>query len=137
LEGEVEKLIIDRKKWFRGHGAGTLLVSRKGEDYGEPFKGHVGEMCCLGFECLRQGYTDTQLGEHSMPVSLFSAIADTEPELNKIGEGSWLLEGGYGSNTIVGEISRINDDEDISEEDREARLTALFAKCDIEVEFVN
>lgn len=56
------KLIIDRSKWLRGTGDGTLLD-------------HEGKMCCLGFFARACGYNDDQIVAHADPTQMMSETA--------------------------------------------------------------
>lgn len=54
-----EILIIDRNRWARG-------VS----EYAALLRPDNGKMCCLGFECLRRGFTEKEILDRGMPSDL-------------------------------------------------------------------
>ena len=128
----MEKLVIDRKKWLRGQGAGTLLVTEDWRDAREPDIFPVGNMCCLGFECLRHGVSEDELGGETFPKNL--------SKRERVKLPAWLgqidTNGDHIDETVV-VLARVNDATDLSEGARELEITRLFATQGVEVEFIN
>jgi hypothetical protein len=111
----MDTLIIDRSKWLRGTGAGALLNGG-------------GKMCCLGFECKRLGLEDDVILDIDMPDELMDKDADLElPE--------WLSETHPESDVYI--AAQINDRKGLIEEEREQKITKIFAAHDIEVKFID
>jgi hypothetical protein len=109
------KLVIDRTKWLRGEGYSVSKLLRSSDH----------KMCCIGFLCADLGIPESELldvaGSHSQPFScelpLWLAVRkDTESDLQQA----------YNIN-----------DEIFPDAEREQRLTEIFARHDVEVEFIN
>lgn len=127
----MHKLVIERSKWYRGQTSKESLLRRAVDS----------QMCCLGFLCLSYGLTEEQINEEPDPSSI--------AELASITPAEWLFEFGTDINSDDCSLAmRINDrkaglprseQEEVfikDEADRERQLTKLFAKHDIQVEFV-
>jgi len=106
---------VQRSRWFRGNRIGKL------KDLG------TGHMCCLGFVCQKLGVSDEDMIGKRMPTDLYSiakakvvgVLLKTQPE------------GAFYSHLVtswVNEAAAINDNDVISEEDREEKLINLFGK---------
>lgn len=107
------KLKIDRAKWLRGEGAYKSYL----------FRPEDGRMCCLGFLGLSYSLSPEDLTNVKMPT-----------EIDKPGYPEWL--GHREASDACKDITEVNDDPCISDQDREAKLTQLFALNDIQLEFV-
>lgn len=116
----MEVLIIDRMKWLRGIGGeqSKLLDAN-------------GRMCCLGFECRRLGLEKRDIlgvvvphNTMGKPLPFWLMEVNTNKEMGLSG-------------TDVGEAMFTNDDRCLSEIQREAKLTVIFARHDVELRFVN
>ena len=57
----MKKLIIDRKKWRRGFKNETRLLNENG-------------MCCLGFDALNEGFTESDIRNLHYPSALHKKI---------------------------------------------------------------
>ena len=114
------KLTIDREKWYRGSGPeGSKLL--RSED---------GLMCCLGFYCMELGYEKEEIVGLGTPASsLLGPIKRPDWLVNNDGKGP-LVSGS------CGQLITTNDDEYISEKEREAAITTEFGVNGVEVEFV-
>lgn len=111
-----EKLTIQRHKWFRGRGSEHSRLLR-----------HDGRMCCLGFYSLQCGLQP----EHILGCGLPSNAKTFDDPLPLPQPMQWL-------DRCELRIAGINDDEDITEEEREQELTESFKKYgNVEVEFVD
>jgi len=111
------KLVIDRIKWLRGEGSfeSKLLRSRDKK------------MCCIGILCSALGVRDEimkdQAGSQRLGIT-------TLPD--------WLLENPSPiTDPDLFEAYRANDDPIMDEKSREQFITGIFAKHDIQVEFIN
>jgi hypothetical protein len=110
------KFTVFRDTWLRGAGDGLLLDSN-------------GKRCCLGFLGQQLGCSDGALVDTAMPQGLEGGEADKFPA-SLVGTSAT----GYPAATkICNDIASLNDEVDAK--DREPRLTELFAKADIDVEF--
>lgn len=123
------RFTVDRSKWRfgdtadLGDGRGeTLLLNSKGY------------MCCLGF-CMKQlGYADDDLISYGSPFEVTDA---STPFTRRFEEEGKIVDTGLSVDTVLSEEAmRINDDEDISNEERESELSNLFSKHGHEIEFV-
>lgn len=117
------KLRIDRKRWARGgiNGDAALLNDDQA-------------MCCLGFACRKLGVPEKAMFNIGTPVRLA-----TEPNLR--GNLETLIRrartgGGYVDRMNTDEAVAINDDQDIDDTEREAKLKPVLAKLGFDVYFV-
>lgn len=118
----MEKLVIDRSKWYRGKGGedSRLLLAD-------------GQMCCLGFDLLRRGLQPQDIRGVGTPDQLNAeedALAGLITVCEECGSSHYEL-------SAVGEgLVDTNDLTTLDEPTREAKLTALFAEIGVDVEFV-
>lgn len=117
------KFTINRKRWQRGKGwkqsALYLEDNRK--------------MCCLGQVARQCGIPVKAIKEED-------ALAQIEEASERAKLPKWLTRKSRGQvfNThACGNAMNINDSEELSDAEREAKLTALFAKHGDELEFIN
>lgn len=140
-KAESRKFVIDRATWRCGdkgkyqHGRlPTLLL------------GSDGMMCCLGHCAIQLGATPEDIddvGEPSdIPFGKLSAFSKATPELNSdciiaVATTSDLdnESGEYLTSELGNEAITINDDMNITREERESKLTALFARHGHELTF--
>lgn len=108
---------VARTTWIRGTGVRFSRLYRH-ED---------GMSCCLGFYCRAAGIALEDLDDLTRPSNLPVELYGVLPE--------WLTVPGRLGVTPVGEIMRVNDDPKLSDAEREAQLTALFAAQGITVVF--
>ena len=115
----MKKLIIDRKKWYRGRGASgsSLLLSD-------------GTMCCLGFYALSCGKTEDDISGKQ----LFAVGQNTNCLVSAKGEAAWL--GRKREGLCVG-LASINDDVFISQQTRESQISEIFENNGVKVKFIN
>ena len=116
------KLVIDRTKWFRGKSRGSRLYRKQD-----------GKMCCLGFLSLACGYTVTEIRQHRTPFSLWDTTGEWRFPICREEQSSSLDDLRY----IYGNLMITNDDEGISEPEREKQVTAEMKKLDVNVDFIN
>ena len=112
----IMKLIIDRDIWLRGEGSGWSYLLREEDS----------KMCCLGIYLKECGVPSEKLLYMTSPYQLVKIIPP---------EAGWLL----GSSSIdTCSLMELNDEKKIEKEDeREEKIAYIFAKHNIEVEFVN
>ena len=137
------KLTIDRSKWLRGEANSCLL------------RPSDGKMCCLGFYALSVGLSPEKITDISTPVGIpLDSIYETRSQL--WGEGKWLfvptnalafLTNAYTNSRTYGgqestsadssDLMKYNDCPNLNPNIREERIKEIFAKHDVEVEFIN
>lgn len=128
------KVIIDRSKWRCGGGGG----SRHGA--GETkLLNDEGFMCCLGFvsQALGAGTADL-LGEAEPGEAVKSAASSGQRQrlLATLSAGTCDLVNEAGGNTdLTIEAITINDDTQIGDAEREARLRQEFVRQGHDIEF--
>jgi hypothetical protein len=106
------KFTIDRATWLRGQYVSRLLRSSDGK------------MCCIGQVCIQSGIKP-------------DAIRDLGVVINLDGESREKYQAAVGLAFRADAAYCINDDRKLSEEEREEKLTAHFAKFDHEIQFIN
>jgi len=113
----MEKLIIDRNIWLRGEGGFKSYLLRTSDK----------KKCCIGIlvSSLLNIEDDKILGKST-------AISDEWLVSLIPQEMKWLK-----NYPIMAEFYDTNDDPTISDEEREKKLTVLFAAQNIKVEFIN
>nr|ALS90839.1 MetaGeneMark_Unknown Function [uncultured bacterium] len=113
---KTKTLTINRGKWLTGKalnlvGDGTLLHES-------------GLMCCLGFECIKNGESAATCRGKALPSNI-----------GYFGDDKWLLKrvGGYNAES---ELASTNDDRELKPRQRESRIRKLFKEHgDITVRF--
>jgi hypothetical protein len=128
------KLRIDRATWLRGEDPAVL---KTGGSY--LLRPKDGRMCCLGFLCRDLGWPLHELAHVTMPDLLIDADGAQDPAAVCL-LPKWLVEKGTGDGDpdltpLVETMANTNDDPRLTETEREAKLTELFARQGIEVEF--
>lgn len=128
MDTPIETLVIDRTKWYRGHGSSGSALVRSAD--------HL--MCCLGFCALQRGFTKDELLEIGTPGEIVSVGRWQEDALWRVrGLVDTYDEGGIYETDVCDRLVDVNDDEDLSEPTRERRITELFAEIGVAVTFVN
>lgn len=126
-----QKLVIDRSKWHRGEGSQGSALLRIGDE----------KMCCLGFYALASGFSKEEIRGRHYPDSLERPWACAILKSEADPANTCRLEAFHDTPVVCTELGRKaawhNDRSDISGEEREAELTALFAENGVEVEFIN
>ena len=119
------KLEIDRSKWLRGEGGVNSKLLRYSD----------GKMCCLGFLALECGFEDDEIRNRSNPSEL-----NCSP--GQAGFG-WLVKEiyvgprGWDTSRAGEEAIDINDNEKLTQDQRERMLADLFEDNGIELSFVD
>ena len=124
------KVTVDRSKWYRGQGSTGSMLKRASD----------GHMCCLGFVCLADGYTEDEITNVSSPGDITGIVHDDGEGVvaDKLvarydDDGRLYVE----DSSACNEMMSINDDNDVEDERREALLTELAKGIDIELVFVD
>ena len=118
-----KKLVIDRKKWFRGQGDefSKLVLSD-------------GNMCCLGFLGVECEIPKKNMKDKGTPENVIKLKRKMWPSKVISLDDDWS----YGYNTKWTDNAMfINDDSDITEKQRESKLKTHFKKIGYIVSFVN
>lgn len=121
---DVKILVIDRSKWLRGGGPGTGKL-----------RDDRGRMCAVGFLGRACGVSDIGMDAlYPVPASSKAKTADANWP-------TWLFPKIYSGidGFIVARmtvLATINDDERISDNEREQRLTEEFARDGVTLRFV-
>jgi hypothetical protein len=117
------KFTIDRAKWFRGQGSDASALLRAN-----------GQRCCLGFYAQACGLTDNQIMDKTAPNHVGLIGKDEWDNIlltNSFPNQSWMQHSKDARDLII-----VNDSMHVSGADREKRITEIFSKKGIEVEFV-
>lgn len=125
----MQKLVINRSKWYRGKSSGSKLLR---ED---------GKMCCLGFFSLACGLSAGTILNMETPDRIPSMMPNHLDEIPKSYRFLYQQneEGGsyFTATPIAQEMMATNDSPVLSGEFREQHLKELFLQKDWEVEFVD
>jgi hypothetical protein len=125
------KFIVDRRMWYRGQGEEqSRLLTQDGQ------------RCCIGFVASQCGVPDEQLLDTSA-IHQSIGIKDFDPKRIsfKYREALpvWMSNSDTAdfASSLLHEAYFVNDKRTISDEDREQRLQAIFAKNGDQIEFIN
>lgn len=128
------KLVIDRKRWQRGDSNLAALLHLQ-----------TGKMCCLGFFGLLCGYDEKDILGLADPADCVDNIGKNKwPEWAivrkersvKVDIGEWETKIDLDNTDDIEQLITANDDGGITDEVREAKITRIFARNGVEVEFV-
>lgn len=117
----ITKLVITRSKWS------TPDTLKKGEM--NFLLRSNGRMCCLGFACIELGLKEEDILKNSMP----NVVIHETSQLTK----PLLWQKGMTDSALSYDAAEINDNKDITNEQREVKLIELFAKNNITLSFVD
>lgn len=131
---DVKTFVVDRKKWLRGEGDENSCLLTRGN-----------RMCCLGFYAEACGLDRKVIRNIATPSNAVK-VTKGEPtavdreyrEVSRKSDVVWKtkLVNISGDDSITcGRMMSVNDDEDITDEVRETKLTALFKALGIKVKF--
>lgn len=118
-----KEFTVYRSRWIRGQAIGFL----------HKFNKH----CCVGFYALACGFTERQLEE----VGRFETLAFESRHLGvSMEEKTKILHMDHtffsgNKDNYETRAYKVNDNPDITDEEREAQLTAIFAEADVVVHF--
>ncbi|SRR5258706_6565901 len=112
------KLVIERSKWLHGEGHSNSSLLRKRD----------GKMCCLGFYSLSCGLTQENIMEVPGPRD-YTVIKYFNKD-----ETRWLLD-----HNDANSLMDLNDGDPIlmDADSREQAIINIFARHDVEVEFID
>ena len=116
---KVKVLKINRDKWLTGECTRYHLESDS------CLLSKTGRMCCLGFYMIQAGYKPSTIKGKGAPHE----IASTKYRLPELIDG---CDNAEETNELIG----INDNEEISREVREKRITKGFKSIGVKVRFV-
>src|SRR5277367_909081 len=122
--GDVKTFTVDRSKWLRGKGPeDSSLLNQKGK------------MCCLGFYAEACGLDRKFIRHLKSPAAAVTASKE-DFTLHKSGV-IWKTElvNRNGDSATCYQMMAVNDNEDIKDDVRETKLTALFKKLNIKIKF--
>lgn len=123
------KIVIDRSKWRTG-ARNRNVATGHGDTL---LRNDEGYMCCLGFICRAAGIPDNKLniGE---PGDIY--IHDSYSQRIEVPDIAVCTDGRYGQTDYADAAIMINDNEEYSLQEKEARLQKVFAPSCYELEFV-
>lgn len=104
--------VVKRSTWFRGKGHVVSALLRSDN-----------KMCCVGFLCIAAGATSSQI----LNKKCISRHIGLDME--------YFTESSGASSNIALKIYEINDNMDLTDEQREEKLTELFKSIGIEIKF--
>lgn len=119
------EVVIDRTKWLRGEGGFRSSLLRESDS----------KMCCIGFACLAAGMSEEMIVERSTMASIrhHPALCDQIPDSLA---GLFAPDGPWENSTCEALYAR-NDEIDLAEAEREARIISGGAKAGLEFKFIN
>lgn len=133
----MKKLIIDRTLWFRGNGSAMSKLRLMD-----------GKMCCLGFYALACDYSVEEITNKLYFGGVAGDInVNTEEYIPAKGESAWLNARSCGplfiyrdfwmGEKVYASLANINDDMDLTDQVREARIAKIFKQNGVQIEFIN
>lgn len=140
--------IIDESKWRCG---GMSVIVNRNQETGEFIDvhdnpnhwgdgdtyllNHLGYMCCLGQICKQMGVSDENLSSRATPQDILESD-DKYPQLNGILLYSDLDSGHDIDSELSTSAMTINDDENLTHNERKGALVKLFEEHGHTIEFV-
>lgn len=121
----MHKFVVHRPSWGRGATAAGALTATP--------EGMSKKRCCLGFLAVQLGAPESELNvdfPSYVPCLEYHEVVQSLLQSTRT-EYSIL------ATPYENVIARVNDAEEISDTEREAQLTALFAEVNITVEFTD
>lgn len=115
------KYTVDRKTWYRGKGGEYSALLTK-----------QGKRCCIGFVGQQCGVRDKLM----LDIPTIHFHGPGAGYLNPSEFPAWMSYSTHGSQD-VDEAYEVNDNEEISDLTREAKLKEIFARHGDELEFIN
>ncbi len=116
------KLVIDRTKWLHGEGAVASKLLRRQDK----------KQCCIGFLCSAYGVPDSAMEDVGGSQKLSHKLPSWLKVESYIGENAE-----YHIKDDLFSAYEANDSQKLDEALREESIIAIFAKHDVEVEFIN
>lgn len=118
-------LTIDRSKWRVGGGEDQIGKKKYAIIGATRLLNAEGFLCCLGFGCLQSGLNEEKILYRIYPEYLINTDQDV----------FGLTNNGRSNSNLSNKAASINDNDQITNEDREIQLTALFNEHGHEVIF--
>lgn len=122
----MQNLVIDKSIWLRGEGNEKSFLLRSADN----------KMCCVGIYMKSCGFTTKELKDNGAVEDVEGYITyDTkgDPEKRfKQAKCNWLQ-----NRSTVSDLYETNDNEEISEAEREEQIIEGFAKNGVKVTFVD
>lgn len=115
------KFTVEKKTWLRGEGCSESYLLREDD----------GKRCCLGFYGQALGIDDADLISAPAP----SDMADQYKTWGELLRPAPYKSCGYEPSIVCTELMIANDDEDMSDNEREKHIEELFGRIGVEVEF--
>lgn len=117
--GDVKSFVVDCKTWYRGRGSNSSCMLNTN-----------GKSCCLGFYARQCGVENKLMRKKATPLDVVRNTRDIQVQWD-----TKLIK--HNKNSITCErLMETNDSRDLTEPEREKKLTALFKKNGIKVKFV-
>jgi hypothetical protein len=118
---KVTEFTVVRDTWLRGEGPDKSYLLREGDT----------KQCCLGFYLEACGVPREKLLYQAAPAELGEVVPK---------QATWLVHGGIARGCHTAEACALmstNDEEEMKDTDREAKLIKLFAKKHITLKFID
>jgi hypothetical protein len=131
----MKKFIIDRSIWRTGDKPkkGNCVYTGEGET---KLLNQQGFMCCLGMVCEQMGVPRNHLLDVSEPEDILT-YSSVETISGFLVYKPDVREEEYSNTVFACDAMNINDDVNITSEERETKLKEHFATKEIEIEFIN
>jgi hypothetical protein len=134
---DIKELTINRKKWYRGWGSENSCLLNP----------QSGKMCCLGFYALQSGLSKKDIKNMPTPGAVRKLLRGDEVYLNDgntisqpakpIQWNTKLMQRNRDLHTRTGDnLIDVNDNDSISDEEREKKITSLFKRIGVAVKFI-
>ena len=118
------KFEVKRSEWYRGWPLDSaLFVEEANRIKDEPDK----KRCCLGFFANACGLYDDQICDRQLPRDVPENVSTNfaSQDWNNL------------KSMLIADMINVNDDESLSDEDREEELIVLFSRVGHEIVFVD
>lgn len=124
---DVKSFVVDRERWYRGKGdRHSKLLNRNNKQ------------CCLGFYALACGLSEASIKGQNTPNDVICNTESCSCKSN-IQWKTKLIDSDIDSDKVNSQICQtlmeVNDEIELSDEERETKLTKLFKKIGIKVKF--
>lgn len=124
------KFVVDRRTWYRGQGQGVYTPEDR---EGSLLLRMDGKRCCIGFVGQQCGVPDSVLlGRGTVSRVLYSVNGDHNLE-SKWPRWMWQKR----TWAAICTAYAVNDNPDLTDAEREAKLKGIFQANGDEIEFVN
>jgi len=124
------KFIIERPRWVCGVNLGGIDEERCEKLGISQLLNKKSRMCCLGQMCIQSGLSESDISDLTEPNELTS-------ELSK--KVKWMVSHNYGirvNSSVACDMIEVNDNNGITESEREIKLKELALSAGHELEFI-